>query len=67
MTEPGPTVGVEPAPGSADAESRPLAGWGRRLAAYLLDGVFSTLVGSVAGALVGGVYHTVLHGRGRGQ
>ncbi len=54
MTEPTP-VGTEPAPVSADPESRPLAGWGRRLAAYLLDALFSTLVGLAAGAVVGGL------------
>jgi uncharacterized RDD family membrane protein YckC len=55
MTEPMPSAPAEARPVTADVEGRPLAGWGRRLAAYVLDGLFSTLVGTAVGAVVGGL------------
>ncbi len=50
-----PPAPAEAALGTLDPEGRPLAGWGRRLAAYLLDALLSTLVGVAAGAVAGGL------------
>jgi uncharacterized RDD family membrane protein YckC len=50
-----PSAPADALPVTRDTEGRPLAGWGRRLAAYVLDGLFSTLVGTVAGAALGGL------------
>jgi uncharacterized RDD family membrane protein YckC len=55
MTEPMPAAHVEARPATPDVDGRPLAGWGRRLAAYVLDGLFSTLVGTAVGAVAGGL------------
>jgi uncharacterized RDD family membrane protein YckC len=56
-----PPVPAEAALETRDPEGRPLAGWGRRLAAYLLDGLFSTLVGGAAGAVAGGLVGLVVY------
>jgi uncharacterized RDD family membrane protein YckC len=45
----------------ADPEGRPLAGWGRRFAAWLLDGVFSGFVGFAAGAVAGALVGLVVY------
>jgi uncharacterized RDD family membrane protein YckC len=61
MTEPTPPGDADTAPTTADAESRPLARWRRRLAAYLLDALFSSLVGLAAGTVVGGLVGLVVY------
>ena len=53
MTEPASPAGAEAAPATRDPAAHPLAGWGRRLAAYLLDALFSSLVGLVVYLLAG--------------
>jgi uncharacterized RDD family membrane protein YckC len=61
MTEPVPAPGVEAQPVTADPEGRPLAGWGRRLAAWLLDALFSSLIGLAAGGVAGGLAGLVVY------
>ena len=39
----------------------PLAGWGRRFAAWLLDGLFSLVVGVLVGALAGGLVFLLVY------
>jgi uncharacterized RDD family membrane protein YckC len=61
VTEPVSPVRGEAAPATRDPAGRPLAGWGRRLAAYLLDALFSSLVGLAAGAVAGGLVGLVVY------
>jgi uncharacterized RDD family membrane protein YckC len=61
MSEPMPPVRAEEATAPPDPEGRPLAGWGRRFAAYLLDGLFSLLVGLAVGTLAAAVLGFVVY------
>jgi uncharacterized RDD family membrane protein YckC len=56
-----PPLDVAAPPATRDSGGRPLAGWGRRLAAYLLDGLFSALVGLAGGAAAGGLVGLVVY------
>jgi uncharacterized RDD family membrane protein YckC len=61
VTEPTPPAHAEAEFPTGDPGDRPLAGWGRRLAAYVLDALFSSLVGLVAGAVAGGLVWLVVY------
>jgi len=61
MTEPMPPVRAEDARTAPDPEGRPLAGWGRRFAAWLLDLIFSGFVAVVVGVIAGGLVALVLY------